>query len=273
MRFIEIDEKAKVKKEIAKDKIYDPSSEVIHEVESISWRGCIKPVISEVVPSVNGRKRYEELQLLKVVINSRDNLYSLAKALYRAIKYPCVVEYQMGDATCIGADKFNAGLIDQSKNIMSGLYFSHWIRQDYMSKDATRMIVRVNEALSAGGEIASIVQNVCNAIGDYRLSGTSRAHVDRLRSELIGSKPSSFRKIVEKICVPVKYYPGSSFKSKKERYEKRSGKGYRIIYDYEELWYCFMACEETRRIIENKRIRNMEDLIYSLEIDVDDNGW
>lgn len=260
MNYIHIDDQYKLDKEIALEKIFKNDKDDC--VQAVFWKGNIKPQLSKVIATVNDSKRYEEIQLLQVVLSNREQLYSVARCIHRSIKYPCVVEYMHGDATTIGTVSFDKGKRDNGQNVNIKFFFSHWIRKDFMSAEAEKMISSINAALNRSGEIADIVLEVGQVIANYRLGGTSKAHVARLVKDMVGSKPSPIKKLIANTCVPIKYYP-TTFLS--DKYSAKSGMGYRLIHDYEELWYCFMTCEETRRIIENRRYRNIEDMILRID--------
>ena len=40
---------------------------------------------------------------------------------------------------------------------------------------------------------------------------------------------------------------------------------YSCVYDEEDVWYCLMMYEDTRKIIQNGRYRNLEDVIYRMD--------
>lgn len=262
MVLINIPKEAKLNISIPKEKFGDTKVKGLQLIDRITWCGVIKPEIMDVEATITDKLRYEEIQFLKVDINSRDNIYDVGKAVFSKIKYPCVVEFVCDDAIIIGCCKFEKGKIDQSENVNNRMLFSHVLREDLLSSQAEKMISAINSQVSKGkGSIGELYNEICNAISYYQLSGTSRAHCDRLIEDMIGKIGAKRKAEIKQYCVPYKYYTviyGNRFSGKK-------ASKCRLIHDYEELWYCFMKDPKIRLVIEKRRYRDIEDLIYSID--------
>ncbi len=262
MDLIRIDKVNCFEKEIPVSKVFSNNAEEASDVVKITWQGNIRPGSSNVKATVTDKKRYEEIQLLQVELRGRDNMYSIASAIYRAVKYPCVVEFKHKDATSIGTGRFDKDDATGTLNVNVKPFFSHWIRQDYMSFKAAKMIEEINLALNHSGEIGEIMDSVRSAIICYHLGGTAKTNVKRLIKEVVWNQPSPIRRKVDEICIPYKFYPSYS---KKERFQKKSGGWYKLICDYEEIWYCFMTCEDTKAILEEMHITDIESWVKRVE--------
>lgn len=233
----------------------------IELIERITWSGVIKPGISNVEKTVTEKIRYEEIQLFQVKIRSTNNIYEVGKCIFSHIKYPCVIEFLTQKAVIIGVCRFNAGKIDYGENINMHMFFSHVLRKEILSKKAQKTIQTINNALSTQSSIGEIYDRICSAITDYPLSGTSQSHVRRLVKDLLGKSTRDIWKVIHQYCDPYQYHMtlyGNRFNGKKSN-------KYSLIYDYEEIWYCFMKCSKTKKIIEYRRYRDIEDLIYSID--------
>ena len=262
MDFVVIDKNNSFDKEIPVSKVFITDADGAEDVLEIRWQGNLKPGAANVEATVTDKKRYEEIQLLQVNLSSRDRIYSIASTIYKAIKYPCIVEYKHNEATSIGTGRFDRDIATGKANVNVKPFFSHWIRQDYMSEKAANMIKMINEALNQPGEIGRIMDQVRFAIPGYHLGGTAKTNVKRLIKEVVFNQPSEIRKKVEQICIPYKYYPSYS---KSEKYQKKSGGWYKLICDYEEIWYCFMTCDDTRAILEDMHITDVESWVKRVE--------
>lgn len=244
------------------EKIFDDNVDLFNEVISIQWYGCVKPKVAEVTATTTERTRYEEIHLFEIVIQSRRYLYEIAKVFSSKIKYPCVVEYKIADATVIGICAFNAGKIDYSENVNKRIRFTHFLRPECLSSLARKQVAAINEALITNGDIADIYAVISNVVSNYSLGGTTRAHVDRLIVDMLGKATTKQKEEIRQYCIPFEYH---AEKYKNSKYKGIKQSNYTLIHDYEEIWYCFMQNPKTRNVIANRRYRDIEDLIYSID--------
>ena len=261
MKFIDIGEKGKLNKEISKDKIFNVDSEFYDDVVSVIWSGVIKPGIMDVQPTVTEVKRYEEIQFFDIELNSRDYLHDIARAFYSAIKYPCVVEFHIDDATILGTCEFKPGKLDDSNNTNKIIYFSHFLHEEILSPKAEYMINAINEQVNdPNGSIGDIYNKICEAVMNYSLSGTSKSHVERLIREMVRKGSIVISSVMKGCPIYECYHVISGNKFTGKRNSQKS-----CIYDYEEIWYYFMKNPKLKEVIEYKRYRDIEDLIYSID--------
>lgn len=262
MKLLKVPKECALNKEIPVEKFVQNENQKATElIESIIWSGAIKPEISNVEKTVTEKIRYEEIQLFQIRIRNKNNIYEIGKCIFSCIKYPCVIEFLTQEAVIIGVCRFNAGKIDYGKNVNMHMHFSHVFRKDILSEKAQRTIQTINDTLVTQNSIGEMYDRICNAITDYPLSGTSQSHVRRLVKDLLGNETRSIWKIIHQYCEPYEYHTmvyGDKFNGKKSNI-------YSLIYDYEEIWYCFMKCSETKKVIEYRRYRDIEDLIYSID--------
>ncbi len=218
-----------------------PFSSIRSKVKKLEWCGNINPIASEALSPSPEKPYYNEIQLLHCELNKRENIYKVGTVIYREIKYLCIVEFQVGDATSIGACSFKPGKIDQNRNILHTKLFSHWLRKDFLSSNAQKMIDDINSAIRRTTDIEDIYGAVKNAIFNHSMRGTTKKKAYSIVYDLIGQRKTSPAKILE-YCQPM----------------NMNG---RLIHDYEEIWYCLMNHPETREIAK-KRFRNIDDLIF-----------
>ncbi|MGN1216815.1 MAG: DUF4391 domain-containing protein [Phocaeicola sp.] len=262
MILINIPKEASLNVLIPKIKFRDTNSKGLQYINRVTWSGVIKPGNTDVEETVTGRLRYKEIQFIQVDITSREKIYDIGKAIFSKIKYPCVVEFVCDDTVIIGCCKFEKGKNNPADNVNKIMLFSHVLRKELLSPQAERMIEGINSQVSKGkGTIGEIYTEICNLVDSYKLSGTSRAHCDRLIEDMIGKTGLRKKEEIRQWCTPYEYHPvvsGNVFSGKK------SSK-YTLVHDYEELWYCFMKNPQIRQVIETRKYRDIEDLIYSID--------
>lgn len=246
MNLIDIPDSFRLSSHNKKDMSDKPSfSSIRSKVKKLEWCGNINPIASEALSPSPEKPYYNEIQLLHCEMNKRENIYDVGTVIYREIKYLCIVEFQVDDATSIGACSFKPGKIDQNRNILHTMLFSHWLRKDFLSSNAQKMIDDINSAIRRTTDIADIYQTVTNSIFNYSMSGVSKTKAYSIVYDLIGPGKTSPAKIL-KYCQPTKI------------------KGL-LIHDYEEIWYCLMKHPDTRPIAE-KKYRDIEELILQYRI-------
>lgn len=232
-----------------------------NNISKVIWRGVLKPAIAGVEKTITDVIRYEEIQFFVITLNSRDGLYEATRMLCSKVKYPCVIEFHIDDVIVIGVCPFQSGKCNETENVHLSPYFSHFLREGFLSPQAERMVERINDAIKTKDSIGAIYQNICNAVISYQLGGHSKAHVRRLCTKLIGRCPAN----VMRVCQPYKYYRYNAW----EKYDKnRQKSACTLVYDDEELWYAFMRNAELKNVIEKRRYRDMEDMVTSI-----DEGW
>lgn len=255
MSFI-IPDRAKVDFEIPKSKI-DFSENVVDDILDVKWIGTIKPCIMGVEPVVAEDKRFEEIQIMSVNITTVENIYEIGKCIFKSVKYPVILKVCYEEKYLIGVCIFKPGKIDSNENVLSKIQYSHWIHEDLMSKNASKLLDVISETLKEESNLYDIYKTIEQAIVAFKISGTNKAHINRLLNHMLGAK-YDFDEIM-KYATPVKIYGkvGSHYSSKRTT-------SFTYCYDYEELWYCFMKNERTARVITNRRYRDIEDLIFSI---------
>lgn len=229
-------------------------------IKSIIWCGKIMPSTKSLPLSKSNDEVFEEIEILRCELDNRDSLYEAGRIVFRKIKYPCIIEFHVDDATTIGVCKYCHGKIDTERNILKSLKFSHWLHPDILSPQAITMIEKINTLLKEPN-VNDIYRGVLDAIENYSIGGTSKAHSQRIILDLTGTRKTSPDLILD-FCQPYKFYPSAP----ENRYRSREERGsrYILIYDYEELWRSFIINPDTRKSIEGRRYRDMEDLLASI---------
>lgn len=238
-------------------------------IKEITWYATITPKLTGMKPTVEGATIYEEIQIFQVELHSTQFIFDIVREICNTIPYPCIFVFQFGDRCSLSSCLFRTSLKDGRKNKVFQPTFSHWLHKSCLSPAAERMIERINNALDSSKELKALHTEITYAIQCYPLTGVSKAKAHRLISFLTDKLSNKQREeLLMPCCVYVKYFPKNG--SISARYDKTARTtNYEYRYDTEEIWYCMMQNEITRCAIERRRIRDMEDLIYTAE----EKGW
>ena len=263
MIFISVSDKCIVDHEVPVSKFVEKkeSKEDVSAIKGIVWYASIKPGVSAVKASISENIRYEEIQFLEVTLTKRECLYDVAKSVFSQIRYPCIIEFYIGDVVCIGCCPFSPGKKDYTENVKKSIIFSHFLHRDLLSPQAKNMIDRINCILKEEGQyIVDMYSGICGALLDYKLGGTSRAHVDRLIVDMIGKTSSARKAEIRQYCIPYEFHQTIDGSGKYGN--RRTYSNYTLVHDYEEIWYSFMKDPQISSIIKKRRYRDIEDLIF-----------
>lgn len=244
-------------------------------VHSVKWYASMKPGLINARPVKTKEVAYEEIQVFQVEISDSKQMFYIANALYKHIKYPCILIIKYEKKYCVGVCPFTIGKVDFDKNILKAEVFSHWIYPDLLSPSATKFISAINQSIEADDNLRSIYTRIYHAVQMFRLKGTTKTHVNKLLCDLLGKSncSESKRNEILKYCTPYKkHMPTSDSLAAKYDSSKRTS-NYVYSYDYEDIWYCLMKYEQTRTIIEKRKYRDIDDLIFTIDSKIYDSMW
>lgn len=246
------------------DRIFSPDETATSCVARIDWVASIKPALTDMAPVRTESIRYDEIEVLYLEITDTQELYHICAPIYKAISYPCLLVVQLREKFLLSVCPFSAGKADYDKNILHSMAFSHWIFPDMVSPNARKLLDELNKLMSSTDDIESVYNAMRNAIQNFSLGGLTKRHVATLTKDMVGTNSEK----IYASCTPYKKYStvGTGVKAK---YSARSNQ-FIYRYDTEDLWYAFMTNENTRKVIEGRRYRNMEDLIYSIDSKYED---
>ncbi len=258
------------------EKLFEKAPEVVcKSVETVIWYASLKPDSLGADAVKNETVRYEEIQIIIVKLTYTDCIYDVARVIYKSIKYPCLLVFRYQNKFSCSVCQFRAGTIDYNNNILHNILFSHWVYPDLLTPKAELMLEKINSALGEKSNLLSIYTGIVHAIENFKISGISKAHVDRLLRDMLGrTLPKSLDKIM-KYCTPYKIFFASepSIAARYDKSKRRSD--FRYSYDYEDIWYCFMQYEPTKKVIVGRRYRDIEELVYKIDskLEDSDNRW
>lgn len=265
-----IPEKCMVQNKILVSKFFD--DDYFESVRSITWLASLKPLFVNVTAVKTETIRYEEIQIICVDLTETDNLYGVANAFYKKIKYPCLLVMRYNNKFLFSTCQFDAGKDDYNSNKLHSIQFSHWIYPDLLSDGAKRTINKINNALNLESDLKTIYTELSHAVQFFRLEGTTKAHVKRLLYDMIG--PTSDNKLdnIMQYATPYKKHHLTE-QTLAAKYDKsKRTKSFTYSYDYEDIWYCLQKYEPSKRVIEGRRYRDIEDLMNSIDTKLSGGG-
>lgn len=254
------------------EKFFDGNPSIRSSVIAVHWRASIKPILNGASAVNSGKIRYEEIQILSVELKDSDNLFAILHGIYQKIKYPCLVEVQYKDKFLISTCQFRAGEIDRDNNIIVCINCSHWIHPDLLSTGALQMIDEINSIFGQQGDLLAIYTKMDQAVQRFKLSGITRAHIDRLLYDMLGKTSPKKRDEIMKYCTPYrKYTPINNSRAAKYDKTKRQS-AFSYAYDCEDIWYCFLKYEQTKKVVLGRRYKDIQDLLFQIDIKLAENG-
>lgn len=267
LTIINIPDECRLNKVIPIDKFFsDTNPEISSSVESIQWIASLKPSILGIQSIKNETIRYEEIQILDLVLNGTEYLYDIARSIYKSIKYPCLLIFHYQNKLIFSSCQFKAGRIDYDDNILRTIHFSHWIYPDLLSDSATEFLEIINQSIHTKGDLYEIYTQLSHAIENFSLSGITQNHVELILRDMLGSCSPKRRDTIMKYCSPYKKFtPTDASKASKYDKTKRNPHFFKYSYDLEDVWYCLLNYEPTKKIIAGRRYRDIEDLIFSID--------
>ena len=265
LSFFNIPKQCVLNLNIPLEKFFGEDPSIRKAVISVHWRASIKPMLTGTAAVNSGNIRYEEIQILSVELKDSDNLFAILHGIYKQIKYPCLVDVQYKDKFLISTCQFRAGKIDRDNNIIYCINCSHWIHPDLLSAGALQMIDEINKAFDLQGDLQSIYTVMIQAVQRFKLSCTTKSHINSLLFDMIGKTlPEKFDDIM-KFCTPYKKYAPIN-KSRAAKFDKTKRVPLAVcLYDYEEIWYCFLKNEQTLKVVQGRRYRDIQDLIVHID--------
>ena len=244
-------------------------------VQSILWYASLKPDFIKALAVKNEVNRYEEIQVISVVLTDMDSIYDITRRICKGIKYPCLLIFNYRDKYMCGVCHFNAGKISYSENILKNIRLSHWIHPDLLSVGAKKMIDTINRSLEAKSNLLEIYTDIVHAVENFALSGTTKAHVDMLLKDMLGNVSAKKRDEIMKYCTPYQKHFATDISIAAKYDKNRRTANYVYSYDYEDIWYCLMQYEPTRKAIVARRYRDIEELVFTIDTKLEEyaNRW
>lgn len=252
-------------RKIPKEKLVEMGTMAYDQIWDITWIMSIKPGIRNVTSYVSARQRMrmEEIEVLRItgeMYASKDFL-AVARSISKKILYPCVLIFGEENQYKFVTWSFLDSVKQPDKTISTSFYESTWIREPFYSERTKRCAETVFHTLLHGeGSIRNLFQEICSSIlaCSPKYLG-SRAHLQRILYALIGKKSSP---VINNIERTLHHY----ILNPHQRYQKNVYSiDYRYFYEYENVWHAFMSDEQMREIIEKRRFRDMEDLVYCVD--------
>lgn len=259
---------ASISKPVSLGKVFHEDTIRDFQIESITWLMTIKPGIRPVVPYREGKTRLEEIEVLSIRANSLPDTPGyryLLSQIHSKICYPCVVFFEYKDKYKISAWKFVDGE-RATQNVLKSSFVSAWIRSSPVSNKTEQCANSVQKLLLNGeGDIKELYDKLCHCILNCSPQYIgSHAHLIKILYALNGSYGQALANQVD--CT--KRY---EIINPEEKYRKRKyGSAFRYCYEYEDIWYVLMNDEKARKTIEKRRYRDIEDLIFQIDSQYED---
>lgn len=248
--------------DIACNKMFEENIINSFGIKELKWLMSIKPSTRDVTPYIEDRIRMEEIEVFYIRISEfpdKISLKSMLSEMCSKVSYPCVVFVGYGDKYKILAWKFadSVRLID--KNVLHSFFESAWIHEPSYSEKADKCVETIKNLLLNGESgINVLYDDICKAISNFypQYIGSFK-HLKTIVYDLTGN--NSF---VNSIPSTKRYEVKNSFEKHRK---KEYGTMFKYVYEYEDIWNSFMKDEKIKNIINNRRYRDIEDLVLSID--------
>lgn len=269
--FLKIPEQCICTREIPMERVFGSSGELARAVSSLIWYAVLRPENTGAAEYITTDLRYENILIIVVDISDPNHIYDVAQRIYEQIPYADILAFHYSgncEKYLLSASRFYTGKREPDENIVKSIVMSHWIHPDCISQPARQFIDTVNKALLLQTDLHDIYAKIRNAIIQFHLKGTSRAHVFRLVDDMCGHGKCSTlrgRSTLLQYCTPYEYHAPSYVERRGNYTRIERASNYTLVHDYEDVWYCFMMNEDTRNVVLGRGYRDMEELIYRID--------
>ena len=216
-----------------------------NKVDKVTLIASINSHTANLLP-VKNDPRYSELHFIEVCSTEYDYVYDICKQVFKKITYACVILFRYENKYKVAVCKIRENKIDNSKNKLEAIHVSSWIHPDLMSKDCSSFINNINEAFLCDNT-KSIFNHIYASVHEYLQGGLTRAKVYRyIENNFSYAITDKRKKEILKYCTPYRCCRHSS--NVRDKYKKKEkNPGGPLIHDFEDLYYCFMMDDETKK--------------------------
>ena len=243
------------------EKIYSDCKGIENQVKEIRWYASYAPKSNIPALQSGSEKRHDEIQFISVELLDPNDLYAVCVPIFKQIKYQVLICLKYQGKFVFSACRFQPGDKDWTKNVLGTVLFSHWIYPDMMSDCAKKFIEELKAAITPSENIENTYKKICEVILDFWIGGITGKAVSKILYDMISQKTMSH--LLDN-CTPYKVYQPKS-NTKYAKYQKRDEmQQYSYRYDLEDLWYALMKNERTRRVIEGRGYKDVNEMVSSI---------
>jgi len=259
INLLNIPEESMLNKPIPKEKIYSKEQSETLGIENVCLFAVIKPEVNNVEKVIDENRRYEEIMIIGITISIQDDIYGILKCIFKKIAYPVLVvlEYQGKYKLC--TCRFTPGKNDYNENILSSIVFTSWIHSDLLSDKTQKCIGMISDAWKEKN-LYEMYNKIKSAVCFAQAVNISKKHTGGIM-EFLGIDDADATTAL-KYCTP---YKNNTDKNRPNKYESKKTKSFIWRYDTEDIWYGLQHCEATKKVLENRRYRTIEELLFNVD--------
>lgn len=256
---LKVPQESIVNRDIPLDKFPIANSSLKNNISEVKLLATIKPEFIGASPSANDKVRYEEIQIISLVINDPDGFINDIKPIFKEIRYPILMLCRYNNKFRFVTCAFKPGKIDYAENILSKMDFSSWVYPDEVSDRADRCIKQISESWGLS-TLEEVYRNIRIAVNGFYPYNLTRDHTYAVL-KAAGLEEPDYESVLKYCTV----YKKHSHLSAYNKYDSRKTKSFVYRYDIEDIWYGMLKDEKASRIIQNKRYRNVEDFLLIMD--------
>lgn len=101
-----------------------------YAINKITWLYCLKPETINIQPYKDGKREYDEVEFIEVVLAEEKRTNRMAEIIMRAIPYPMVLIFRLNNKWKLCVAHQRNSLNDNSKNTLEELISTEWVYND-----------------------------------------------------------------------------------------------------------------------------------------------
>lgn len=256
---LNIPKESMINKLIPKEKIYSKEQCDAFGVEEVRLVATIKPEVNNVEKVLDANRRYEEIMVIGITISNQEDIYAMLKCIFKKIAYPVVAVLNYHGKYKLCTCRFTPGKKNYNENILSSIVFTSWIYSDLLSDKTQKCIEMVTDAWKEKN-LYDMYAKIRSAVCFAQAINISQKHAGLVMA-FLGISGYDTATILRN-CTP---YENHTDRNRPNKYESKKTKSFVWRYDTEDIWYGLQHCEAAKKVLENRRYRTMEELLFNTD--------
>lgn len=253
-----------VNQEIPLDKFYSEEDISKYEIEKVVLFASINKNMNHELIGNSSDSRYNELHFILIKFNkiiTNSDHYHLAKEIFKAIHYQCIVIFEMDKKIKFFACNIEPGKRDFEENILNDYVFTNWIFDDFITEEEKDFFISVSNTLNTETDIQNLFiclkRDIQSLKPDLIKSSTIDYYVDYYFSEQ--SIRKQIQEQIKKESIKYKAYKHSDGK-----HFKISEDDVFYLYENASVWRAMCLNDFFKKTINRLNIRNINELIPNI---------
>ena len=196
---------------------------------------------------------FSELEIFTVTFDSPDRLFPVRDRIIRRAVHPCLMILQCGEQGFLAACRTAPGENRTGTAAQQRTPVSHFLYPDQLTAPAAEFLGKVSAALCAVDSVSEISMNLIQLIESFALGGVNGRNT--LHFVLRYLVPDIAKEDLAAMTDGLWVWKRATAR-----------RGYVYTWDMEQVWHRLLQEPRFRAALQERRIRDMEDLLYCCDI-------